>query len=135
MTARSTKARLQKLEERARAARRDGPWFLVWERTEEAVAAVRAEVEGTKLVHPSRVVAVVWPYPEEPPAPRWVTVADDLTARALDALILTASDDAPGEANPAVRKLSDNELSAAIMNGLAAQVTGPAPLRAPPPLH
>jgi hypothetical protein len=135
MTARSTKARLQKLEERARAARRDGPWFLVWERTEEAVAAVRAEVEGTGLVHPSRIVALVWPHPEEPPAPRWVTVADDLTTRDLDALILMASGDAPGEPDLVVPRLSDEELTAAIMNGLAARATGPAPLRAPPQLH
>lgn len=74
MTARGIETRLRKLE--AARPNRDA-FFLIWDREDGGAPAVMA---------PGSTARQRWPFDDEPPAPRWVTV-EDVSDRELQALI------------------------------------------------
>jgi hypothetical protein len=90
-------------------------FFVIWGSTDEEVAAAyeRASAAG-KVRDGDPVIPAIWPG-EDIPESRWVGL-DDLSEKELEALLahlLSMTPDAPRTgtgANPALRRMTDNEL-------------------------
>lgn len=121
MTAPSIEGRLRRLEV---VWRRDGggPWFLSWGRTaEDFERAPSAAQEGDRSPRRGQFVRAPWPYPEQPPAARWVKTTD-LSEREVEALLSITADGRPHTPDPRLDRMSDEELLGVVLDEMALEV-------------